>query len=369
MVSKRLTIGSVSKEQVNARDAGLEFAMLSGCFSPMTLRRQRVPLISVALLLAGLLAAGWISLPHKAAAQAETIVEDDIPIDGGDTGDGEFGVDDDLPDPAAAPPRVPSAPLPPPPSGPTRGVLFEALLAPDTPAIPDGVTWRIFATDSSGQKLGMVSEATGGSLQAALAEGSYFIHAAYGRAGITKRIDVGPNTQRESVVLNAGGLRLSAFVGKETRLPVNLVSFDIFVEDGEIGERTLVLPGANAEKIIRLNAGTYHIIGRYGNANAVVRADVTVQAGKLTDAILYHKASRVTLKLVRDHGGEAMANTGWSVLAPNGDSVFSESGAFPTVVLAAGQYTAVARHDSRIYRGTFTVETDLDRDIEVLAVE
>jgi hypothetical protein len=247
--------------------------------------------------------------------------------------------------------------------------MFEALLAADTPVIPDGVTWRIFSTDSSGQKLALVSEASGGSLQAALAEGTYFIHAAYGRAGVTKRIEVGPNTGRETIVLNAGGLRLSAYVGKETRLPQNQVSFDIFVEDGEIGERTLVIPGANPEKVIRLNAGTYHVIGRYGDANAVVRADVAVQAGKVTDAILYHKAAKVTLKLVHEHGGEALANTAWSVLAPDGDSVFNSVGAFPAVVLAAGQYTAIARHDNRIYRGTFTVETDLNRDIEVLAVE
>jgi hypothetical protein len=334
----------------------------------MTLRRPWIAVISAAIIFAGLLAAGWFALPHEAAAQGDAVVEDDLPVDGGDTGD--FPIDEDLPGAAgAAEPRIPAAPLPPPPSGPTRGVLFEALLAPDTPAIPDGVTWRIFSTDTSGQKLTMVSEATGGSLQAALAEGSYFIHAAYGRAGITKRIDVGPTTEREAIVLNAGGLRLSAYVGKETRLPQNQVSFDIFVEDGEIGERTLVIPGANPEKVIRLNAGTYHVIGRYGDANAVVRADVTVQPGKVTEAILYHKAAKVTLKLVYEHGGEAMANTAWSVLAPDGDSVFNSVGAFPAVVLAAGEYTAIARHDDHIYRGTFTVETDLNRDIEVLAVE
>jgi hypothetical protein len=337
----------------------------------MILSRPLIPgFPAAAVILAGFLATGWVALPHPAVAQVETVVEDDIPVDGGDTGDAvDYPVDDDLPGAGAVQPRLPPAPLPPPPSGPTRGVMFEALLAPDTPAIPDGVTWRIFSTDLSGQKLSMVSEATGGSLQAALAEGSYFIHAAYGRAGITKRVEVGPDTERETIILNAGGLRLSAYVGKETRLPQNQVSFDIFVEDGEIGERTLVIPGANPEKVIRLNAGTYHVIGRYGDANAVVRADVTVQAGKVTDAILYHKAAKVTLKLVYEHGGEALANTAWSVLAPNGDSVFNTVGAFPAVVLAAGQYTAIARHDNHIYRGTFTVETDLNRDIEVLAAE
>ena len=303
--------------------------------------------------------------PNPAFAQGDTTAaEEDMPAGAGES---DFMIDEDLPGDASAPVGRSSTPLPPPPSGERREIALEPLLAPDTPPIPDGVVWRIFATDPTGQRLELASELRGGSVRAELAEGTYFVHAAYGRAGVTKRIEVGSGDNREKIILNAGGLRLAAFVGKDTRLPQGQVSFDIFVEDGEIGERTLVIPDANGEKIIRLNAGTYHVIGRYGDANAAVRADVSVQPGKLTDAILYHKAAKVTLKLVAEHGGEALANTAWSVLTPNGDSVFNSVGAFPAVVLAAGQYTAIAQHDNRVYRGTFIVETDLNRDIEVLA--
>ena len=41
-------------------------------------------------------------------------------------------------------------------------------------------------------------------------------------------------------------------------------------------------------------------------------------------------------------------------------------GAFPSVVLAAGDYTAIAKHNSALYERSFTVEPGLNRDIEVL---
>jgi hypothetical protein len=40
--------------------------------------------------------------------------------------------------------------------------------------------------------------------------------------------------------------------------------------------------------------------------------------------------------------------------------------AFPSVILAAGDYTAVARHAGATYTLAFTVEAGIDRDVEVL---
>jgi len=81
---------------------------------------------------------------------------------------------------------------------------------------------------------------------------------------------------------------------------------------------------------------------------------------------MYQKAARLTLKLVEEHGGEALANTAWSVITPGGDSVVESVGAFPSVVLAAGEYRAIAKHDGHVYEGNFKVEPGLDRDVEVL---
>jgi hypothetical protein len=183
-----------------------------------------------------------------------------------------------------------------------------------------------------------------------------------------RTITVGGGVSSDNVVLNAGGLRLSALVGKDQPLNGNDVSFDIYAPDDEGAvERALVVSNAPAGRIIGLNAGTYHVVCHYGEANAIVRADIKVQPGKLTEAAVYQKAARLTLKLVSEQGGEAIANTAWSVVTPAGESVADFVGAFPSVVLAAGEYTAIAKHEGKMYERTFTVEPGLNHDIEVIA--
>ncbi|MNL74956.1 hypothetical protein D3C87_2006750 [compost metagenome] len=72
------------------------------------------------------------------------------------------------------------------------------------------------------------------------------------------------------------------------------------------------------------------------------------------------------MKLVSEAGGEAIADTGWSILTSAGDIVDQEEGAFPTLVLLEGNYTAVARNKNKIYQRDFTVKAGVNTDIEVL---
>jgi hypothetical protein len=97
----------------------------------------------------------------------------------------------------------------------------------------------------------------------------------------------------------------------------------------------------------------------------VVRADIQVEAGKLTEAVMRHTGAEVTLKLVAEEGGEALANTSWTVTTQDGLEVHQSVGAFPSIILAAGTYTAVAQHQGEIYSRDFKVEPGLARDIEV----
>lgn len=247
--------------------------------------------------------------------------------------------------------------------------VLEAQLQADGSALPAGITWRVFAPHPGPDgKLPLIGEARGGAIEVRLAPGDYLVHAAYGRAGATKKISVRPGGGSDKVIINAGGLKLSALVGSDEPLTGEEVSFDIYApdEDGS-DERVLLVPDAPPEQVIGLNAGIYHVICRYGDANAVVRADIRVEAGKLTEATIYQKAARLTLKLVSAHGGEALANTSWTIITPQGDSVIESVGAFPSVVLASGDYTAVASHQGRNYERNFTVEAGLDRDVEVIA--
>ena len=78
-------------------------------------------------------------------------------------------------------------------------------------------------------------------------------------------------------------------------------------------------------------SGTYHVVSTYGESNAIQRADLKVENGKITDATLNHRAATVTLKLVAAPGAEAFAGTAFSVLTPGGDTIREAIGEDPVV--------------------------------------
>ena len=83
-------------------------------------------------------------------------------------------------------------------------------------------------------------------------------------------------------------------------------------------------------------------------------------------AIVRHRASNITLKLVNIAGGEALANTSFTVLTPGGDVIREMIGAFPSLVLAEGEYILIARNGGRIFTEEFKVRSGFDQDIEIL---
>ena len=120
------------------------------------------------------------------------------------------------------------------------------------------------------------------------------------------------------------------------------VSYEIYSDErDQYGQRTKVMSAAKPGLVIRLNAGIYNVVGTYGDANAIARADVTVEAGKLTEATLTHAAAKVTFKLVARPGGDAIADTQWNVANAQGEVVKESVGALPTHVFAPGSYTLI----------------------------
>ena len=79
-----------------------------------------------------------------------------------------------------------------------------------------------------------------------------------------------------------------------------------------------------------------------------------------------YKFNSITLKLVKAPGGEALANTSFSVLTPGGDVIRELIGAFPSLVLAEGEYVAIARHEGKTYQNTFRVQSTKDTDVEIV---
>jgi hypothetical protein len=250
-------------------------------------------------------------------------------------------------------------------------ITLSAQLTDKGADITRGIVWRVFKPETASDgKLPMVASAHGGSAVFQLEPGSYLVHASYGRAGATKRITVGKDARRESLVLDAGGLKLDAVLSGGVRIPPKKLRFSIYEGTAEAnGDRALIIPDVEPNSVVRLNAGVYHVVSTYGAVNAVIRSDIRVEAGKLTEATVEHRAAEETMKLVRETGGEAIADTSWSLLNESGDPIKEAVGAFASMVLAEGQYTIIAKNRDRIYQKDFTVVAGQNQEIEVLATE
>lgn len=260
--------------------------------------------------------------------------------------------------------------LPAPPVKHSRTVHLEAKLAEDGKPMKYGLSWRIFSPiPGPDGKLPMLASSEGGSTSFDLDPGDYFVHVAFGRAGATKKLKISATDAPapQTLVLDAGGMVLNAVSGSDMRIPPDELSFEIYSSEvNEDGERGLIMDNVKPNEVVRLNAGTYHVVSDYGKVNATIRADIKIEAGRLTQAIIQHRAAKITLKLVSQAGGEAIADTAWSILTASGDSVAESVGAFPVVVLAEGNYTAVARHKNNIYQRDFTVTSGRNQDVEVM---
>lgn len=293
------------------------------------------------------------------------------------------------------------APPPPPfvaPVEAARGVAYLSAVLPGlNQPIRSGLVWRVYKerADDDGSRP-VVAESSEPAPAFPLPDGVYVVHVAYGLASATKRVTVAGQPVTERLQINAGALRVTAMLADKA-IAKSRISISIFVPDKGNSEAKLVVAGAQPGDVVRLPEGNYHIVSTYLDAlpasalaaksadsksadprtgeasierpptNSVVTADLRVPAGKLIDAALKHRAATMTLKLVNAPGGDALPNTVFTVLTPGGDTVRELRGAFPSLVLAEGEYVAIARNAEKTYQTTFRVTPALDRDVEIVA--
>lgn len=241
-----------------------------------------------------------------------------------------------------------------------------AKLSEDTPNLTKGLVWRVFdATpkeDGSYEQLAVIKDSDA---EVRLDPGAYLVHTSFGKVTATTRHELTQGVTTGTIVLNAGGIRLDAALSGDQPLEREDVTFDIYdMTYDATGNRNLIVGNVKPGQLVPIGAGTYHVVSRYGNLNAIVRADLHVQAGKLTEATLHHRAGEVTLKLVSGKNKISLANTAWTVLTPGGDTVASGNGAFLDLTLAAGTYEVMAQNGATTYRDTFEVKTGF-RDVEI----
>jgi hypothetical protein len=193
---------------------------------------------------------------------------------------------------------------------------------------------------------------------------------------------VRPSGSRSATTSAASASPSTQAARGDAPIDVNRLSLAIYVPERNNPEAKLVYSRAKAGDILGLPEGAYHIVSTYldssaagkavgaSNAivtNSIVSADIKVPSGKVLDVTLRHRYATLTLKLVNAAGAEALANTNFTILTPGGDLIRELIGAFPSLVLAEGEYVVIARHDSKTYQSTFEVQSGLDRDVEIVA--
>ena len=267
--------------------------------------------------------------------------------------------------PPGAPPPAPAAPMV--PAG-QVALALSARFGKDAPPVNGGLIWRVYASkpDAAGN-FRLIKEEKAAAPTLVLPAGNYIVHVGFGLANAVRPVQLRSETVRESFDLPAGGLVLQGRVG-DVRIPAGQINFDIYPgSQFEAGDKRPVAERVMTGDTVIVPEGTYYIVSNYGDGNSMVRSDIRVQAGKLTDVTVTHRAAIITLKLVSEKGGEALANTAWSVLTPGGDVIKESIGAFPRVVLAEGDYRAIARNEGKVFERDFKVVTGVDGDVEVMA--
>jgi hypothetical protein len=238
----------------------------------------------------------------------------------------------------------------------------------DAAAINAGLIWRVYAAKPDATGLfPLIKEDRSAAPTFVLPPGSYVVHASLGLASAAKPVQLRGDSVREVLDIPAGGIRLEGRVG-DVKIPQGQISFDIFKGsqfETNTSDRRPIAQNVMTGDVVLLPEGTYNIVSNYGDGNSVVRSDVHVDAAKLTDVVVTHRAAVITLKLVNNSGGEALANTQWTVLTPGGDIIKESIGAFPRLVLAEGDYHVIARNEGRSFQRDFKVITGVDGEVEV----
>jgi hypothetical protein len=272
---------------------------------------------------------------------------------------------------------------------------LSAVLSGGAP-LTGGLRWRVFGAqaDPDGSHP-LIVESSVAQPTLTVPPGDYVVHVAFGLASAAKRLTLGAEVRSERLTLSAGALRIEGTLADAPIDPSKL-ALAIYVPQNRNPLGKLIYAKAKAGDIIGLPEGSYHIVSTYldtvgahsgvsaaGNSgksapiapaaaipsNSMANADIKVVSGKLIDVTIRHRCATLTLKLVNKAGADALANTTFTVLTPGGDVIRELVGAFPSLVLAEGEYVVIARHESKVFQSTFQVQTGMDRDVEVVAQE
>jgi hypothetical protein len=307
-----------------------------------------------------------LAVPSYGSAQSSLLAPGQVAPAEQAPGAGRPGASIAFPSPLSQPAPSPLAQSGPAVPAGRVALMVAARYGRDAPLISGGLIWRVYTgnPDANGM-FRLVKEEHAATPTFILPPGNYVVHASFGLASAAKAVQLRSETVHEVLDVPAGGIRLQGRVN-DVRIPPGQIAFDVYPgSQFDTAERRPIAQNVMTGDVVLLPEGTYYIISTYGDVNSVVRSDVQVQPAKLTDITVTHRAAIITFKLVNDSGGEALANTQWTVSTPDGDVIKESIGAFPRLVLAEGDYHLIARNEGRACQRDFKVINGVDGEVEL----
>jgi len=236
--------------------------------------------------------------------------------------------------------------------------------------LQDNVHYTIYkgeeALDGKREK---ITQSTKSSPEFWLPADKYFVTATYGLASANISVSVGANKRTEkTIVVNAGALRLSSMVeGLPDKLK-SQVFYVIYDAKADIdGKYREVFSTGQAERVARIPPGEYIIEGRWGNTNARTPVSAIVAAGKMTDAVVIHRAGRVRFKLTEVQGGTPTGKPFWTFYDFTGTEIGRNVKPMPERIFAAGKYTVVVRYNDQEFKAEFSIKSGDEKQIDIVA--
>jgi Ca-activated chloride channel family protein len=220
------------------------------------------------------------------------------------------------------------------------------------------VGWDIYgAADAEGNrpKMGFSYDPQA---QFSLPAGKYLVKVAVGNATGTAEVEVkAGGTTEKVVVLGAGRVKLSALAVEGAEPIGSDLGWDVYGAADSEGNRPKVGFSYDPQPLFSLPAGKY--LAQVSWGAAVVKKDIEVAAGKLSEIPIVLNAGTVTLSAVMAEGADpAATDLGWDVFAQadaEGErkKVGFSYDAQPKLHLTTGDYLVV------VQRGGVTVKGDL----------
>ncbi len=238
-------------------------------------------------------------------------------------------------------------PAPPPPDSSGRrgyNVSLRAALAPNAPALSEGLSWRVLKIGSPQDEKELVWSGGGAEPQISLKPGRYYAEATYGLAKNGEDFEVAPNKSVSKLVsLNAGTLLIHA-APVAGGAPLSDVFFTLRKVDPKAGAPVEIGRSSLPEAVFHIPAGAYTLTAKHGFAT--IEMPVNAVAGEENQVEVVMNTGILTLSAHAKAGSPALSGATFFVFqngeAGNPREIVRSKLDEPTFSLPAGQYRVAA---------------------------